>query len=91
MVDNVTEVACDACDATLSRLSLPPGGYADRNTRSVVAAVDTHHRTRIGSFADGVCPECAGTVDAAIESAVDGPRVGRRHPRDRGRGWRRRR
>ena len=28
--DNVTVVACEACDTTLSRLSLPPGGYADR-------------------------------------------------------------
>jgi nuclear transport factor 2 (NTF2) superfamily protein len=69
--DNVTAVVCGACETTLSRLSLPPGGYADRDTESVVAAVDTHHRNRIESFADGVCPECAGRVDATIDVADD--------------------
>lgn len=71
--DNVTVVACEACDTTLSRLSLPPGGYVDRDTESVVAAVDTHHRTRIESFADGVCPECAGRVDATVGPVDDAP------------------
>jgi hypothetical protein len=71
VVDNVTEIACGACESTLSRLSLPPGGYADRDTASVVAAVDTHHRNRVESFADGVCPECAGRVDPAVEPADD--------------------
>ncbi|PSP86510.1 ArsR family transcriptional regulator [Halobacteriales archaeon QH_8_68_33] len=69
VVDNVTEVACGACETTLSRLSLPPGGYADRAGAELVAAVDAHHRRRIEAFADGVCPECAGVVDATVEPA----------------------
>ena len=68
VVDNVTEVACGACETTLSRLSLPPGGYADRAGAELVAAVDAHHRRRIEAFADGVCPECAGVVDATVEA-----------------------
>jgi len=71
VVDNVTEVECGACESTLSRLSLPPSGYADRDGIDLVAAVDTHHRNRIESFGDGVCPECAGKIDASI-GPVDG-------------------
>jgi len=66
VVDNVTHVACNACETTLSRLSLPPSGYEGRDGTDLVAAVDTHHRNRIESFADGICPECAGTVDASV-------------------------
>jgi hypothetical protein len=71
VVDNVTEVECGACESTLSRLSLPPSGYEGRDGADLVAAVDAHHRNRIESFADGVCPECAGTVDASIEPVTD--------------------
>ena len=66
VVDNVTEVTCDACETTLSRLSFPPSGYEGRDGTDLVAAVDAHHRNRIESFSDGVCPECAGTVDANV-------------------------
>jgi DNA-binding HxlR family transcriptional regulator len=72
VVDNVTEVGCGACESTLSRLSLPPGGYADREAEAVVAAADTHHRNRVDAFADGVCPECAGRVDASVRTVGDG-------------------
>jgi len=71
VVDNVTEIQCGTCESTLSRLSLPPSGYAGRDAEEFVAAVDAHHRNRIESFADGVCPECAGTVDASVEPTVD--------------------
>mgnify|MGYP000262405945 CR=1 FL=1 len=73
VVDNVTEIRCGACESTLSRLSLPPSGYAGRDGEEFVGAVDAHHRNRIESFADGVCPECAGTVETTVEPAVDGP------------------
>ena len=73
VVDNVTKVACGACETTLSRLSLPPGGYADRAGEELLAAVDAHYRRRIAAFADGVCPECAGVVNATVKPGGDGP------------------
>jgi transcription elongation factor Elf1 len=73
VVDNVTKVACGACETTLSRLSLPPGGYADRAGEELLAAVDAHYRRRIAAFTDGVCPECAGIVDATVKPGSDGP------------------
>jgi len=68
VADNVTEIGCDACDRPVLRMSFPPSGYADRDADAVPEALDAHHRRRIGSFADGVCPECAGPVAAAVET-----------------------
>lgn len=73
VVDNVTEIRCGACETTLSRLSLPPSGYAGRDGEELATAVDAHHRNRIESFADGVCPECAGTVESTVEPAAEDP------------------
>jgi len=71
VTDNVTEVGCQRCDGTVLRLSLPPGGYADRAPEEFADAVDAHHRRRIDSFDDGVCPECAGTISGRVERVVD--------------------
>jgi DNA-binding transcriptional ArsR family regulator len=71
VADNVTEVGCERCDGTVLRLSLPPGGYADRDSDEVADAIDAHHRRRIESFGDGVCPECAGPVSTRIEPVAD--------------------
>ncbi|QPV62270.1 helix-turn-helix transcriptional regulator [Halosimplex litoreum] len=67
VADNVTEVGCERCDGTVLRLSLPPGGYADRGSDEFADAIDAHHRRRIDSFGEGVCPECAGPVSTRIE------------------------
>jgi len=76
VTDNVTEVGCERCDGTVLRLSLPPGGYASRGSDEFADAIDAHHRRRIESFDDGVCPECAGTVSTRIEpvAGCDGER-----------------
>ncbi|WP_436932101.1 ArsR/SmtB family transcription factor [Halosimplex halobium] len=71
VADNVTEIGCERCGGTVLRLALPPGGYADRDADGFADAIDAHHRRRIESFDDGVCPECAGTVSTRIESVVD--------------------
>ncbi|WP_436907177.1 DUF7351 domain-containing protein [Halosimplex marinum] len=71
VADNVTEVRCERCGGTVLRLSLPPGGYADRDADGFADALDAHHRRRIETFDDGVCPECAGTVSTRIEPVVD--------------------
>jgi len=66
VTDNVTEVGCERCGGTVLRLPLPPGGYADRDHDGFADAIDAHHRRRIESFDDGVCPECAATVSARV-------------------------
>ncbi|QLH79285.1 helix-turn-helix transcriptional regulator [Halosimplex rubrum] len=76
VADNVTEVGCERCDGTVLRLSLPPGGYAGRDSDEFADAIDAHHRRRIESFDDGVCPECAGAVSTRIEPVADGDRGG---------------
>ncbi|QLH84356.1 ArsR/SmtB family transcription factor [Halosimplex pelagicum] len=76
VADNVTEVGCERCGGTVLRLSLPPGGYAGRDPDDFADAIDAHHRRRIESFDDGVCPECAGAVSTRIEPVVDDDRGG---------------
>jgi len=72
VADNVTEIGCDTCDRPVLRMSFPPSGYADRDADAVPEALDAHHRRRIGSFADGVCPECAGPVATTVEAVGAG-------------------
>jgi hypothetical protein len=69
----VTEVACDACESALFPTALPPGGYADGDRERFADALDARLRRRIESVSDGVCPECAGEVDATVESAGEAP------------------
>ncbi|MFC7195658.1 hypothetical protein ACFQL4_15200 [Halosimplex aquaticum] len=51
------------------RLSFPPSGYASHDADDLPAALDAHHRRRIESFGDGVCPDCAGSVSVGVEPA----------------------
>lgn len=67
VADNVTRVACGACDGDVLALPFPPVGYAARDPDDVPAAVDRHHRRRIGTFADGVCPDCGGPATARLQ------------------------
>ncbi|WP_459195045.1 ArsR/SmtB family transcription factor [Halosimplex sp. J119] len=69
--DNVAEITCDACGAPVLRLSVPPGGLDGRDPADVPDALDTHHRRRIESFSDGVCPDCAGTVATGMEVVAE--------------------
>ena len=71
VADNATRVGCSDCDTTLVRLSFPPSGYESHDTDELPAALDTHHRRRIDTFDDGVCPDCASPVSATVEPAVD--------------------
>ncbi|WP_436923819.1 ArsR/SmtB family transcription factor [Halosimplex amylolyticum] len=69
VADNVTAITCEHCESPLLRLSLPPSGYASRDAEDLPDALDAHHRRRIDSFGDGVCPACAGAVSTGIEAA----------------------
>lgn len=64
--DNVVTIACRECDRAVLRMDFPPGGFAARDA-DLPAAFDRHHRHRIDLLADGVCPECSGRVDGAVE------------------------
>jgi hypothetical protein len=67
VADNVTRVACEACETPLAALTAPPGAYADRADDAIPDAVEAHQRGRVDSFADGVCPDCAGPVATRVE------------------------
>jgi hypothetical protein len=76
VADNVTRVACDACDRDVLALPFPPTGYATRDPERVPDAVDRHHRRRIASFADGICPDCGGPATGRVEPVTDAERPG---------------
>ena len=65
--DNVTTVACVACDRDVLSLPFPPGGFRSHDEASLPRAFDTHHRHRISLMADGNCPECGGAVDGRVD------------------------
>ncbi|WP_135534157.1 DUF7351 domain-containing protein [Halostella pelagica] len=69
--DNVTTVACEACNGPVLELPFPPSGHDTHDDEDLPAAFDAHHRHRIAGFSTGVCPECGGAVDADAERAGD--------------------
>jgi hypothetical protein len=73
VADSVTRIACEACDASILDLALPPSGYAARDAEDVPAAIDAYHRRRIETFAEGLCADCGAPVSAAIEPAATAP------------------
>ncbi|MFC6953340.1 DUF7351 domain-containing protein [Halorubellus litoreus] len=76
VADNVTRVGCDACERDVLALPFPPSGYATRDPERVPDAVDRHHRRRIASFADGVCPDCGGSATGHVEPVDEDDRNG---------------
>jgi hypothetical protein len=67
-VDNVVGVACEECDRPVLSLPFPPQGHRDRPPEAIPRAFDRHHRHRLSSLREGICPECAGSVTATVES-----------------------
>ena len=77
---NYVTVACDpdeGCGRTILTLPFPPGARRNRDpdpdSDRLLAAFDRHHRRRLSAMSDGVCPECAATMDAALVLADDEP------------------
>jgi hypothetical protein len=66
--DNVVGIACEECGRPVLSLPFPPQGHRDRPTSAVPRAFDRHHRHRLSMLREGVCPECAGRVEAVVES-----------------------
>ncbi|WP_254768749.1 DUF7351 domain-containing protein [Salinilacihabitans rarus] len=65
--DNVVTVSCRDCERPILELQFPPSGLASHGD-GLPDAFDRHHRYRVALAADGVCPECGGVVDAALDS-----------------------
>lgn len=68
--DNVVTIACGECDRSLLGLGFPPSGL-EAHGDAFPGAFDRHHRHRLATFRDGVCPECSGDVDARLVSPTD--------------------
>ena len=68
---NYVTVACEDCGRGVLTLPFPPGARRDRDPESLLDAFDRHHRHRLSVMSDGVCPECAATMDAALAAPPD--------------------
>ncbi|UPW00784.1 helix-turn-helix domain-containing protein [Halorussus gelatinilyticus] len=68
---NTVTVACDDCGRGVLTLPFPPGARRNRDPERLLSAFDRHHRHRLSVMSDGVCPECAATMDAALASPPD--------------------
>ncbi|WP_135852947.1 DUF7351 domain-containing protein [Halorussus salinus] len=68
---NSVTVACDDCGRGVLTLPFPPSARRDRDPERLLSAFDRHHRHRLSVMSDGVCPECAATMDAALASPPD--------------------
>jgi len=64
--DGIAEVDCRGCGESVTKLPVPPNWHA-RDEDNLPTGLDTYHRNRIQSFADGVCPDCGGPVETTPE------------------------
>ncbi|WP_115863030.1 DUF7351 domain-containing protein [Halorussus litoreus] len=63
---NYVAVACADCERTVLTLPFPPSARRDRDPAHLLDAFDRHHRHRLSTMSDGICPECAATMDASL-------------------------
>jgi hypothetical protein len=61
--DSVAAVRCDACDCAVLQLSVPPR-WGTHTETALPETLDSYYRNRVRLFADGVCPDCGGTVES---------------------------
>nr|WP_198530063.1 helix-turn-helix transcriptional regulator [Halorubrum aethiopicum] len=73
-VDEVLTIACVDCATVLVRYPFPPGGIDERTPAELLQAFHHYVRHHYCMAADGVCPECTGSVDTELvyEPARDG-------------------
>ena len=64
--DERIAVDCADCGRVHANYPFPPGGLDDRTTDEVMAAFNQRVRHLHCLMADGVCPECSGTVETRI-------------------------
>lgn len=64
-IDNVLVVECDCLDRPIAALELPPGSHR-RIGDDLLRIANRHHRYQVALMADGICPECAGAIEATL-------------------------
>jgi hypothetical protein len=69
--DERLRIACPECGHGHGEYPFPPGGLHDRTDAEVLAAFDQRVRHLHCLAKDGVCPECNGRVETAIERGGD--------------------
>ncbi len=72
--DNTVTVQCSSCDASLLRLSFPPGGHRTHTDDTIPTAVNRLYRHRINTLCDGFCPTCGATAQATMNHRSVGER-----------------
>jgi DNA-binding transcriptional ArsR family regulator len=67
--DERLKVRCAECERVHANFAFPPGGLEDRTREEVLAAFNQRARHLACLTADGVCPDCNGRIQTAIEPA----------------------
>ncbi|WP_122090919.1 ArsR/SmtB family transcription factor [Halalkalicoccus subterraneus] len=70
-VDEVLTVACVDCSTVLVSYPFPPGGLEERTSEELLQAFHHYVRHHYCMAADGVCPECTGTVETELVNESD--------------------
>jgi len=68
--DERFSVECRDCGEVVLRLGVPPTVVRDRHGVELVRAVDRWSRSQVSLAADGLCPDCGGTMTAELSDAV---------------------
>lgn len=64
--DQVCYVDCPACDCRLTMVHVPRRGASERSATPLLDAASHRFRSHVSMLTHGVCPWCAGSVDAAL-------------------------
>ncbi|QLC35041.1 helix-turn-helix transcriptional regulator (plasmid) [Halarchaeum sp. CBA1220] len=65
-VDDTLTIGCTDCGAVQVSYPFPSGGLDDRSTEDLLAAFHHYVRHHYCLAADGVCPECTGSVETTL-------------------------
>ena len=70
MTDSYASVSCRTCERVLLKLPSSPGGHR-ANGDDLLSAFDSYQRHRIAQMADGVCPNCAASIEQSVERPAE--------------------
>lgn len=67
-LDGWLSVECRACESELTRYTLAPGAIRGREPAEYLRVFDRRVRTDVRLARDGICPSCAGPMEAVVGS-----------------------